>query len=173
MAKPRTCGTCDVCCTTPFIREFDKPAHEPCANLFRIRKKNSVGAPATNVPSKGCAIYADRPPVCRVFKCAWITGGLPSEFRPDRSGLLIYGAPKELDPERELAIVLEVSRGALDVPSNLALVKRLIAEKPTAVTRRDGDRVMLGPQSKVQRLQAWLEEEAAKEAAADLTPAAT
>ena len=75
----RSCGECRACCTVlgfdaePGESNFHKPAGEPCRHLVQI----------------GCAIYPERPPVCRRFECGWLSApNLPDELRPDRSGVL-------------------------------------------------------------------------------------
>src|SRR5260221_8810535 len=62
-ASDRSCGTCSLCCSLLRIDEpeIKKPANEWCRQCR---------------PGHGCSIYAQRPPVCRKFKCAWLTGEL-------------------------------------------------------------------------------------------------
>src|SRR5271166_2354104 len=52
-APGKTCGSCTMCCSALEIAELAKPAGPLCSNC-RL--------------SKGCAIYADRPGVCRDFE---------------------------------------------------------------------------------------------------------
>lgn len=53
----RKCGSCQSCCTILPVRELDKPA------LTRCKHQRF---------SKGCAIYAQRPPPCRLWSCMWL-----------------------------------------------------------------------------------------------------
>lgn len=39
---------------------------------------------------QGCTIYDDRPKLCRIFECAWLTDPtVPEELKPDNSNLII------------------------------------------------------------------------------------
>jgi hypothetical protein len=72
----RTCGDCTVCCTALNVDapDFKKPAESPCIHLG----------------SRGCSIHAVRPRICRTWFCAWRrVANMPSQARPDRSGLLV------------------------------------------------------------------------------------
>lgn len=73
----RNCGECTACCTVLRIEqpELQKKADVPCPNL------SAVG---------GCAIYNDRPGVCRTWYCGWrIMPFLNDDMRPDRAKVLI------------------------------------------------------------------------------------
>jgi hypothetical protein len=71
----KTCGPCTMCCTALEIIEFKKPPGVPCVNCLA---------------GGGCAIYAQRPPVCREFECLWLTErSLPANMRPDRIGTIL------------------------------------------------------------------------------------
>lgn len=76
LIKDRKCGSCSVCCTSLRIEEpsLKKLADVPCHNL------RTQG---------GCAIYNDRPQVCRNWYCGWRIMKIGPEMRPDRSGVLI------------------------------------------------------------------------------------
>lgn len=86
----RTCGSCNVCCTSLEIKdgEFFKPADTEC--------------PAARPPQPGtgrCAIYANRPEVCRIFRCAWLNGCFAEAHgafdvpaRPDHCGIIFEEA---------------------------------------------------------------------------------
>lgn len=132
MKKPRACGTCNLCCTALHIKEFDKPANVPCEHLSKT--------------GKGCGIYESRPPVCRGFRCAWLTGNIPSEMRPDRTHIVVWGDPKGN------MVVVEAARGALDRPANLALVKEILTREASIVHRFGQDPVLLGNPEKVRRV---------------------
>ena len=41
-----------------------------------------------HIPGKGCAIYGSHPAECKDYACAWLTGSLPEEMRPDKIGIL-------------------------------------------------------------------------------------
>jgi uncharacterized protein len=91
----KTCGACTMCCKVLEIEQFQKPAGQWCSNCIR---------------TGGCAIYAQRPAVCRDFECQWITDRqLPATMRPDRIGTILMDDPDSdeyhavCDPAKPLA----------------------------------------------------------------------
>lgn len=78
-ALGRACGACSLCCKLLQIDEpeLKKPANEWCRHCR---------------PGKGgCAIYDERPPVCRDFACEWlINPKVGDEWQPLRSKIVIY-----------------------------------------------------------------------------------
>jgi hypothetical protein len=73
----RACGDCTVCCVAPSI---DKP---------EIQKLS--GSACRHCTGGGCAIYDDRPPVCRSYYCAWRSVDIfDDSWRPDKSGVMPY-----------------------------------------------------------------------------------
>lgn len=74
---PRRCGSCSLCCKVLHVVELHKPPGKWCLHC---------------APGKGgCLVYADRPPSCRAFDCAWLRGAGLEEERPDKIGLVILG----------------------------------------------------------------------------------
>jgi hypothetical protein len=72
----RSCGTCTLCCRLPEIDELSKPANEWCVNC---------------VAGKGCAIYDDRPKLCRDFLCFWmVSERLGPEWDPSTANMMVY-----------------------------------------------------------------------------------
>lgn len=92
--KPRSCGTCDVCCTAMQVPELRKDDHVRCEHLAQ----------------KGCGIYETRPQSCRAFRCVWLhePGVIPGEYRPDRCGVMLVGIQPK--PEMPKAIVAHETR---------------------------------------------------------------
>lgn len=74
---PRTCGPCQACCRSTTVwshaLKLSSPAGERCPHQA----------------DRGCAIYADRPSACAIFRCAWLDGWGRERDRPDRLGLVI------------------------------------------------------------------------------------
>lgn len=71
----RPCGDCIACCVTPRI---DTP-----------QLKKAEGEVCSNCTGAGCAIYEQRPEVCRGFNCAWKRiPTMPVETRPDHLGVM-------------------------------------------------------------------------------------
>jgi hypothetical protein len=94
----RACGACDVCCVVFKIEvpSIAKEAGERCRHLGR----------------KGCAIYETRPDTCRKWLCGWrLIPGLPENWRPDLSGILIYQIKCPEPAYGETAFIIALSRG--------------------------------------------------------------
>ncbi len=121
----RECNECTVCCINLQINEpeLQKKADEPCPNL-------SSG--------KGCAIYNDRPGVCRTWYCGWrIMPFVNEDMRPDKSRILIRtdgtplfifqplekdSVPRLLDEkvmEAIATVVLNDFKAQLSIPTHL------------------------------------------------------
>jgi Fe-S-cluster containining protein len=77
-ARGRTCGPCAACCTATPVADLGKPAGTRC------RHQAGGDSPACG----SCAIYADRPNACQVYRCAWLDGYGPDEHRPDLTGVV-------------------------------------------------------------------------------------
>lgn len=73
-AAGRQCGPCSLCCTVLRVDELAKPAGRDCVH-------QRAGG--------GCAIHAERPPICRSYHCLWLQGGLEDDERPDRTGAVV------------------------------------------------------------------------------------
>ena len=68
-----------MCCKVLNIKELKKPPGLWCSHAL---------------PGKGCGIYADRPPVCRVFYCAWMQDPKFSpEWKPQKSKFVVFVQP--------------------------------------------------------------------------------
>lgn len=116
--KPeRTCGGCTMCCRVMAIDADD--GTELSANDAWCRHCDR---------GKGCTIYAERPKVCKAFRCGWLEGDFADEDRPDRSKIIALIGPKRTmyDGVWVTIPVLEFKEcapGALDTPR----AKRMIA----------------------------------------------
>lgn len=72
----RSCTTCTLCCRLPEIEEFSKPANVWCTHC---------------VEGTGCAIYSDRPKLCRDFLCLWMLNEqLGPEWEPAKTHMMVY-----------------------------------------------------------------------------------
>ena len=65
----RECGSCSMCCKLLDIDVLQKPKLTWCQHCK---------------PGNGCQAYETRPEICRDFKCAWLHGAIPEEFKPDK-----------------------------------------------------------------------------------------
>ena len=79
----RSCGECTACCTELTIAEpeLKKHAGVTCEHC---------------TTGKGCAIYDERPSVCRTWHCLWrLNPNMDDSWRPDKKGLIgnIMDAP--------------------------------------------------------------------------------
>jgi len=123
-APDRPCGDCQICCEVMAVAPLSKP-------------------PATRCPHQstgGCAIYAERPPVCRGFACSWAVGDplLPKRARPDLSGVMVWW-------EGEVVRMLELRAGALDAPLFREALGLYTVGFTVRVERADGRRQELRP----------------------------
>jgi hypothetical protein len=78
LVQSRECGECTVCCKVLPVdtKEFRKTSGVLCQHC-----REGVG----------CGIYHSRPPVCRDWYCGWrLLPYLPDDWRPDRSGVIVY-----------------------------------------------------------------------------------
>lgn len=84
MTNTNHCGGCTACCTIMRVdlapvHNHVKPARCECVHAVR----------------HGCAIYDQRPTVCRDWSCVWRGSQdrpdlrMPSNLRPDRSGVVL------------------------------------------------------------------------------------
>ncbi len=80
--KSRQCGECTLCCEgTLSANIFGEEIYygsKPCMFL------NKLGV-------KGCSIYEmNRPKVCSEYRCVWLQGYLPDEYRPDKINMIVH-----------------------------------------------------------------------------------
>lgn len=87
----RSCSACSACCTLMGVPELDKPLQTKCEHVC----------------SSGCGIYAERPESCRVFRCLWLQGIGPRQFRPDRSGVMLT-----VNDTGRILVAMELVKGA-------------------------------------------------------------
>ena len=73
--RARACGECSLCCTLLRVDELGKLGGIPCVHQ--------------DVGEKGCSIHAERPEICRAYRCLWLSGGLEEADRPDRLGAVL------------------------------------------------------------------------------------
>lgn len=79
MSDERTCGSCSLCCTVLRVDELAKLGGRPCLHQS---------------PEGGCRVHADRPAVCRAYRCAWLGGAFQEDDRPDRLGAVLDLVPR-------------------------------------------------------------------------------
>lgn len=83
----RTCGACSLCCKLNKIAALDKPTGQWCVHC-------KIGS--------GCGIYADRPEICREYRCLYLMDpNLSEEWYPLRCHMVLQSGSG-----REVMIVL-------------------------------------------------------------------
>src|SRR5947209_8748812 len=93
----RQCGECQACCTTVAVEELSKGFHQRCQHQC----------------DSGCAIYGQHPSSCQSYKCLWLDGWGPEEYRPDMVGLVVnFGMSPLHGQSRPAILVHEVWQGA-------------------------------------------------------------
>lgn len=136
----RSCGPCTACCTLMGVEEINKAIYTRCDKLC----------------ASGCSIYADRPPSCADFACAWLVeqeGLLRNMERPDQVGVML----DITEPDAELGqalIAREVRKGAFDEDAAKSMLKRL-SKRGLIVLQREMSGVMehgcVGPEHLVRK----------------------
>jgi len=81
----RKCGPCNACCTIMDVPAVNSPEFQTCGFL------STQGG-----GWKRCTIYAERPPVCQEFKCAWLAGMGRSKDRPNQSKIFAHYSPNSV-----------------------------------------------------------------------------
>lgn len=79
MSKTRQCANCKACCDGTLGADvYGQPIDRQKGCYFLDKLEVS-----------GCSIYKDRPPVCTNYRCGYLLGYVPEEYRPYDCGLLI------------------------------------------------------------------------------------
>lgn len=97
------------------VPEIAKPAGIPCQHL-----------------KGGCAIYDTRPDVCRHWLCGWrLIPGLPENWRPDLSGILIYQITSAEPGYGSAAFILGLARGVahLEDVGVLGFIQNMVLQR--------------------------------------------
>nr|WP_157460011.1 YkgJ family cysteine cluster protein [Deinococcus arboris] len=84
------CTACGACCAAPDIHALGKPLGVPCVHLGTDSGQGCL-----------CAVYADRPAVCRSYQPDWVCGEvapLPTLEARTARFLQIYGLEAEAGP---------------------------------------------------------------------------
>jgi hypothetical protein len=75
----RECGDCSACCK---LLEVGREGDE-------FRKPQGIWCPLIRDDKRGCTVHAALPKSCANFKCAWLSGGLRDQDRPDRARIVV------------------------------------------------------------------------------------
>jgi hypothetical protein len=116
-----------ACCVAFDIGALEKPTATPCRHL---------------AVAGGCAIYAERPDVCRHFECGWVRdegGGGTDDERPDRLDVVVAPADPDCDFTRAtgvpLLVAYELRPDALDSCHSGRLLERLARKRLVGLLR--------------------------------------
>lgn len=114
----RGCGECSLCCTVLRVDELAKLGGVDCVHQ--------------NASGPGCAIHAQRPGICRAYRCLWLQGGLGDEDRPDRLRAVLDVVASGPDVRLEIR---EAEPGAFDGSQRLqAIAERHRVSMPVRIT---------------------------------------
>ena len=131
MAPERACAGCTKCCVSLAVRELQKLAFTPCVHLG----------------DRCCTIYPDRPPSCRAFKCLWLRGMLPREFKPEHCGVVFSGSA---DGKRLVAMVdAGLTIDDLEQPV-IALLHQLAREWPETLAYQGDHTMRIHPDGRIE-----------------------
>ncbi len=150
---PCPCGSTKKykrCCGAPGVRSEETPVLRGCDGCtaccdgwVKIQVHGHAvypGCPCPYSTGHGCTIYAQRPPICREFLCAWRAPGswLPQWFRPDEVGCIVLPAKLSW---RGMAVDVAVPVGRRIKPRALAWLKRYAREQGRALIYGEGEEV--------------------------------
>lgn len=129
VVQERSCGSCDLCCTSHAVEAIDKPRMTPCVHLAH----------------PGCGIYATRPADCRRVKCQWLLAKKNRDVwtganRPDRIGVVPWAEPPTEALRREgitepVLVMQEMRAGALATVKVRHIVEEIARRGGVVVTR--------------------------------------
>lgn len=71
----RQCGSCNGCCDILEVAAVAKPVNQLCKHWE---------------DGKGCAIYSQRPQMCRSFSCAWLQGHFNDDWFPEQARMVVH-----------------------------------------------------------------------------------
>jgi hypothetical protein len=109
----RQCGSCQACCICFPI---------PAGQIGPGSKPAGVACP--HLGEHGCRCYAQRPQLCKDFRCAWhADASWPDPWRPDRSGLVCLR--ETLSDGLVAAAVFETAPGALQSETGRQILAEL------------------------------------------------
>jgi hypothetical protein len=104
LVEDRQCGSCTACCKALAVAEIEKREADTCQYCDMGR---------------GCRIYAVRPTPCIEWQCAWRSGVMGDEERPDK--LKVIFDLQETRFGKTLA-AWELAHGARDRPKVRAVI---------------------------------------------------
>ena len=117
----KQCGQCRLCCKLFALPFLNKPGHQWC----------QYSCP------KGCAIYANRPQLCKDYTCVWLAQEeIPEKYRPDKSRLVLTNKGSYQD--RGVILAAEADEGAADTKLGKELLKGLLSVGNIVVVSYNG-----------------------------------
>jgi hypothetical protein len=116
------------------VPALDKPNYKTCEHLC----------------AKGCAIYEQRPQVCRTWSCMWLLGYIDGDERrrPDRLGLIFTWSDR---PDGgKLLVAWEVWKDAAQKLPGAHLISRIAGKYPMFIKQHGtADAILTGPKAVV------------------------
>jgi hypothetical protein len=72
----------------------------------------AAGVPCRHLSAQGCSVHPNWPKVCQTWFCVWrLMPGLPEQWRPDLSGILLYQVRNEVPGYHDTALMLSLAHG--------------------------------------------------------------
>jgi hypothetical protein len=136
----RECGECHACCVVMEVEELDKPLWTPCEHIC----------------VEGCAVYEDRPPVCRDWYCFWRIDGhgvvVKEHERPDKIG--VFAEVCQDEGTERVVVVRESWPGGSNSQAAKDLINRFARTGITAIFRFAEELPRIcGPEKEVRKFQ--------------------
>ena len=144
------CIDCGLCCdgtmySTVEINEADRQARlqKKGFNLLLQDGKSVFEQPCTAFGSGCCSIYAQRPAMCRAYRCALLRKHDANEISTHDAKALIAGTIAARDRVRPALEQLTGAESSLSLPKLLKLMEDVLASMDIATRRRDHGELLL------------------------------
>lgn len=83
----RQCGRCNACCIWYGVDSSREAQAEGTVSLYKHAGEKCKFI-NKRLDHRRCGVYDKRPCACVRFKCSWLMGFFPDDFRPDKVGLV-------------------------------------------------------------------------------------
>ncbi len=103
-SSARSCFSCTICCTALEIES--RAGYSTLVDSGEDIAK-AAGESCRFLTAHGCGVYAQRPAVCRAFRCDWLLGrkGFGSDDSPMNKGFIgVRGVNFAIDPQTMVAV---------------------------------------------------------------------
>jgi len=132
----RPCNGCTACCSVFGVHEIEKQPWTDCQHQIET----------------GCAVYQDRPAMCKSFYCLWQTGLGETFDRPDSIGVIFAPTNGKTPFTGEMEVqAYELHEGAALLSKPATIISRLVSKGALVIVHTHGGAKyrLMGPEKKV------------------------